>query len=142
MGGMNKLKARDLRKNLTDAERILWRHLRLRQMGAFKFRRQQPIDNYIVDFICFERRLILEIDGGHHSEQPARDAKRDEWLREQGFTVLRFWNNEVLEEIEAVKERIFSALNLCSDPPPLSSPARGEEIPDTNTRTLSNGDLR
>jgi very-short-patch-repair endonuclease len=115
---MNKLKARDLRKNLTDAERILWQHLRLRQMGEFKFRRQQPIDNYIVDFVCFERRLIVEIDGGHHSEQSGRDAKRDEWLKKQGFTILRFWNNEVLKEIEAVKEKILSVLDPCSNPPP------------------------
>ena len=95
MGGMNKRKARDLRKNLTDAERFLWQHLRLRQMGKFKFRRQQPIDNYIVDFVCFERRLIVEIDGGHHSEQSGQDERRDEWLKKQGFTILRFWNNEV-----------------------------------------------
>jgi very-short-patch-repair endonuclease len=139
---MNKLKARDLRKNLTDAERILWQHLRLRQMGEFKFRRQQPIDNYIVDFVCFERRLIVEIDGGHHSEQPVRDAKRDEWLKKQGFAVLRFWNNEVLKEIEAVKEKILSVLDPCSNPPPSSSPAGGEEIPDTNTKPKLNGDLR
>jgi len=142
MGGMNKYKAGDLRKNLTEAERILWKHLRLRQMGEFKFRRQQPIDNFIVDFVCFERRLVVEIAGGHHSGQPARDARRDEWLKKQGFTVLRFWNSDVLKEIEAVKERILSALDLCSAPPPSSSPARGEEIPDTNTKTLSNGDLR
>ena len=142
MGGMNKLKARDRRKNLTEAERRLGKHLRLRQMGEFKFRRQQPIDNYIVDFVCFEKRLVVEIDGGHHSEQPAREAKRDAWLKKQGFTVLRFWNSEVLKEIEAVKERIFNALDLCSDPPPSSSPARGEEISETNTNTLSNGDLR
>jgi len=121
---------------------MLWKHLRLRQMGEFKFRRQQSIDNYIVDFVCFERRLVIEIDGGHHSEQPVRDAKRDEWLRKQGFTVLRFWNSEVLREIEAVREKILNALDLCSDPPPSSSPARGEEISGINTKTLSNGDLR
>ena len=139
---MNRLKARELRKNLTDAERALWKHIRFRQLGGHKFRRQQPIDNYIVDFVCFEKRLIVEIDGGHHSEQLVRDAKRDEWLKKQGFGILRFWNNEILKEIEAVKEKILSVLDLCSDPPPLSSPARGEDIPDTNIETNSNGDLR
>jgi len=108
-------------------------------MGEFKFRRQQPIDNFIVDFVCFERRLIVEIDGGHHSEQPVRDAKRDEYLKKQGFTVLRFWNSEVLREIEAVKERIISALETA--PPPSSSPARGEEVFDTKTKATLNGDF-
>ena len=142
MGGMNKINARRLRKNLTNAERILWKHLRLRQMREFKFRRQQPIDRYIVDFVCFERRLIVEIDGGHHSEQPIQDAERDQHLKEQGFTVLRFWNSEVLGEIEAVKERIFNALELHFDPPPFSSPARGEDSPDIHPTIQSNGDLR
>jgi len=109
-------------------------------MGEFKFRRQQPFDNFIADFVCFERRLIVEIDGGHHSEQPVRDAKRDEYLKRQGFTVLRLWNSEVLREIEAVKEKIISALETA--PPPVSSPARGEEIYYTNTKGHSNGDLR
>jgi very-short-patch-repair endonuclease len=137
---MNKINARRLRKNLTDAERILWKHLRLRQMGDSKFRRQQPIDPYIVDFVCFEKRLIVEIDGGHHSDQPVLDAKRDEYLKSQGFSVLRFWNSEVLREIEAVKEKIKNALDAA--PPPSSSPARGEESPDIKPKTLSNGDLR
>jgi very-short-patch-repair endonuclease len=139
---MNRSTARELRKNLTDAERALWKHIRFRQLGGHKFRRQQPIDNYIVDFVCFEKRLIAEIDGGHHSEQPVREAKRDEYLKKQGFGILRFWNNEILKEIEAVKEKILSVLDLCSAPPPSSSPARGEEIPDKNTRTNPDGDLR
>jgi len=73
---MNRLKARELRKNLTEAERASWKNIRFRQLGGHKFRRQQQIDNYIVDFVCFERRLIIEGDGGHHSEKPVRDAKR------------------------------------------------------------------
>ncbi len=137
---MDKINVRRLRKNLTDAERVLWKHLRLRQMGDFKFRRQQPIDNYIVDFVCFEKRLIIEIDGGHHSDQSVRDAKRDEFLKSQGFSVVRFWNNEVLREIEAVQEKIISALNAA--PPPVSSPARGEDGPDIEPTFPSNGDLR
>jgi len=119
---------------------MLWKHLRLRQIGDFKFRRQQPIDHYILDFVCLEKRLIVEIDGGHHSDQPVRDAKHDEYLKSQGFSVLRFWNNEVLRTIEAVKEKIISTLDAA--PPPSSSPARGEETLDTRTKATLNGDLR
>jgi len=109
-GGMNKIKARELRKKMTEAEKALWRHLRLRQFGGNKFRRQQPIGEYIVDFVCFERQLIIEVDGGHHSEQRVYDSNRDAWLKEQGFQVLRFWDNQALREIEAVKEKIMEAL--------------------------------
>jgi very-short-patch-repair endonuclease len=69
-----------------------------------------PIGKYIVDFVCFERQLIIEVDGGHHSEQMFYDSNRDAWLKEQGFQVLRFWDNQVLKEIEAVKEKIIEAL--------------------------------
>jgi len=117
MGGMDKINARELRKNLTEAERTLCRHLRLRQFGGYKFRRQQPIGNYIVDLVCLEKRLIIELDGGQHSEQIADDSERTSWIEEQGFSILRFWNNQVLKEIEAVKH-----------PPTRSSPTRGEEM--------------
>jgi very-short-patch-repair endonuclease len=110
MGGMNKTKARELRKNLTEAEHALWKHLRLRQLAGYKFRRQQPLGKYIVDFVCFEKRLIIEIDGGQHSEQVAYDSERTAWLETQGFRILRFWNNQVLKEIEVVKEVIWEAL--------------------------------
>jgi very-short-patch-repair endonuclease len=102
--------ARQLRKNLTDAERRLWKHLRSRQMGSHKFRRQQPIGSYIVDFVCFKKRLIVAVDGGQHSQQAVYDNARTEWLESQGFRVLRFWNNQVLEEIEAVESVIWAAL--------------------------------
>ena len=102
--------ARDLRKNLTDAERALWRHLRLRQLNGYKFRRQQPMGHYIVDFVNFKRRVIVELDGGHHSQQVDYDADRTAWLEAQRYRVLRFWNNQVLEEIEAVKGEIASVL--------------------------------
>jgi very-short-patch-repair endonuclease len=127
-GGMDKARVRELRKHMTEAERALWRHLRLRQLGGFKFRRQQPLGNYIVDFVCLEKRLIVEVDGGQHSEQVRYDSERDAWLESQGFSLLRFWNNQVLEEIEAVKEVIIGALAEQFSPPPSSSPARGEEI--------------
>jgi very-short-patch-repair endonuclease len=110
MGGMDRIKARELRKNLTEAELTLWRHLRLRQFGGYKFRRQQPIGKYIVDFVCLEKRLIIEVDGGQHSEQVSYDLERSAWLEEQGFRVLRFWDNQVLKETEAVKEVIIGPL--------------------------------
>jgi len=124
MGGMDKHRARELRKNLTDAERVLWRCLRFRQLGGYKFRRQQGIGKYIVDFICLEKRLIVEVDGGQHLEQMAYDSEREDWLKSQGFRILRFWDNEVMEEAQAVTEAIIEALVV---PPPQSSPARGEE---------------
>ena len=110
MGGVSRSQARALRKNPTEAERTLWKHLRLRQLEGQKFRRQQPLGRYVVDFVCFEKKLIVELDGGQHSEQVASDADRSVWLNGQGFRVLRFWNHEVLRNIEAVKERIRQAL--------------------------------
>ncbi len=104
----------------------MWRHLRLRQLGGHKFRRQQPLGPYIVDFVCLEKRLIVEVDGGHHTAQVAKDAQRAACLEAEGFRLLRFWNTEVLQETEAVWETIRAALDDES-PPPQSSPARGEE---------------
>ena len=113
---MNKIKARELRRNPTEAERKLWKHLRLRQIGGYKFRRQQPLGQYIVDFVCLEKKRIVELYGGQHSEQIVYDAERTEWLEAQGFRVLRFWNDEVLKEIEVVKEVIAKELGF--NPPP------------------------
>ena len=113
-GGMDRIRVRTLRKNLTEAEQTLWRHLRLRQIGGYKFRRQQPIGRYVVDFICFEKRLIIEVDGGQHSEHVVYDSKRNTWLEKQGFSVLRFWDNQVLKETEAVKEVIMGGLGCKS----------------------------
>jgi len=96
--------ARDLRQNMTDAERRLWRELRCGSLGA-RFRRQVPIGPYIVDFACFPRRLVIEIDGGQHLGD-TRDQARDAWLADQGFRVLRFWNHEVLKNVEGVLEVI------------------------------------
>jgi very-short-patch-repair endonuclease len=107
---MDRSRAKELRNNPTEAERILWQHLRLRQLGGYKFRRQQPLGNYIVDFVCLEKRLIIEVDGGQHSTQAAYDQQRNTWLEAQGFRVLRFWNNEILQNTEAVKELIWQAL--------------------------------
>jgi very-short-patch-repair endonuclease len=112
--------ARQLRKNATEAERWLWQHLRLRQMGQFKFRRQHPIGRYIVDFICIEAKLIVEIDGGQHNEVDGcqSDAVRTAWLEKQGFKVLRFWNDEVLTDVIAVNEVIWNELMILEEVPP------------------------
>ena len=83
-------KARELRKNLTDAERMLWAALRLRQIEGYKFRRQRPIGPYIVDFVCLEKSLVIEVDGGQHEGQLVHDTSRDAWLESQGYRVLRF----------------------------------------------------
>jgi len=120
--GPSKVRARELRKSMTDSERVLWKNLRLRQIEGFKFRRQQPIGNYIVDFVCFEKRLIIEVDGGQHSEHVTYDSKREAWLESQGFKILRFWDNQVLKEIEAVTEVIFEVL---SGPPTFILPRKG-----------------
>jgi very-short-patch-repair endonuclease len=95
---------------MTDAERRLWYHLRRRNLGGSRFRRQAPIGPFIVDFVCFDGRLILELDGSQHAQQTEADAKRTAWLNSQGFRVLRVWNNQVLEELESVLEAIGSAL--------------------------------
>ena len=109
---MQKIRAKQLRKNSTDAEHQLWRVLRSRQLAGHKFRRQQPLGGFIVDFVCFEKRLVVEVDGGQHNEplQAANDSERSTWLEQQGFRVLRFWNHEILREIESVKETIARAL--------------------------------
>ena len=104
---MNIAKVKELRKNSTNAERVLWQQLRAHRFAGYKFRRQQPLGQYIVDFVCFEKHLIIELDGGQHAEQVGYDAERSTWLQSQGFRVLRFWNHEVLSDMEAVEEVIL-----------------------------------
>src|SRR5687768_9577184 len=94
---------------MTNAERRIWYRLRAHRFSRASFRRQFPIGAYVVDFVCLDSRLIVEIDGGQHSESK-RDAVRDTWLRSQGFAVLRFWNNNVLSNTEGVLERIAEAM--------------------------------
>ena len=108
--------ARELRRNQTKAERLLWSKLRNKQLTALKFRRQQPIGPYIVDFVSFERRLIIELDGGQHNEPEIgeRDIVRTDYLTKQGYRVLRFWNNDVLSNIAGVAERIEEFLTPSS----------------------------
>lgn len=101
---------RQLRQNMTPAERTLWQHLRGKRLGGYKFRRQQPFGGYILDFVCLEAKLMIEIDGGQHAEQVAYDEARTRDLEAAGFTVLRFWNNEVLQQTEAVFTAIWQRL--------------------------------
>lgn len=110
--------AKGLRRNSTDAERLLWNRLRNRQLEDAKFRRQQPIGPYVVDFACMERHLVIELDGGHHAEQLERDEARTAFLNAEGFRVLRFWNNEVLAQTEAVLAAILGALAQAATPHP------------------------
>jgi very-short-patch-repair endonuclease len=105
--------ARRLRRDMTDAERALWRLQRDRRFAGWRFRRQEPINRYIVDFICFEARLVIEVDGGQHAESktdPARDAD----LTARGFHVLRLWNNDVLANPDGVYQTIQEALARCA----------------------------
>jgi very-short-patch-repair endonuclease len=95
-----------LRTSMTDAERKLWRALRARNIGA-KFRRQVPLGPYIVDFVCFETKVIIEVDGSQHADN-ARDAVRDRYFAERGYRVLRFWNGDVLTSLDAVLLQIFN----------------------------------
>ena len=103
--------ARSLRENQTEAEKILWKYLRAKQIKGVKFRRQHPIGRFITDFICLERRLVIEIDGGQHSLNEKKDIERDKWFYSEGFEVLRIWNNEVFHNIEGVLEAIEKMCN-------------------------------
>ncbi len=115
-------RAKNLRNNLTEAEKKLWYFLRNNQLGV-KFRRQQPIGKYIVDFICFDKSLIIELDGGQHGSNQSYDIVRDDFLKRENFTVLRFWNNEIMENMDGVLEVIVKHLAH----PLLTSPLQGEE---------------
>jgi very-short-patch-repair endonuclease len=124
--------ARRLRRDMTDAERAMWRILRGRQLAGLKFRRQEPIGRYIVDFVCFSPRVVIEIDGGQHNQVTPYEERRSAFLRREGFEILRFWNNEVLENREGVGEHIGEVLARLTPHPPVASrrappsPTRGE----------------
>ncbi len=109
-------RARHLRREQTDAEIRLWSRLRERRLAGFRFRRQFPIGNFIVDFCCRERRLVIEVDGGHHLEQVESDRKRTELLEARGYIVLRFWNTDVLANTDGVLEEILNALTAAPSP--------------------------
>jgi very-short-patch-repair endonuclease len=115
--------SRYLRLRMTESEIKLWRHLRAHRLSGEKFRRQQAIGPYVVDFVHFGARLIIEADGGQHGEAP-HDARRDAWLREQGFMVMRFWNNEIMSNLDGMLVSVMAAVTERS-PLPRPSPARG-----------------
>ena len=120
-------RAKRMRSEPTDAERALWQLLRAKRFVGYKFKRQVPIDRYIVDFVCFADRLIIEADGSQHAESDY-DAERDAYLAGQGFRVLRFWNNDILTNTEGVGEAIWAALQdetSTPSPQPLSRKGRG-----------------
>lgn len=119
-----KCRAKQLRKTFTDAERSLWQKLRNRELAGWKFRRQHSIGPFIVDFVCIEKKLILEVDGGQHAENTDSDAKREEFLKENGYKVLRFWNNTVLQESESVLNAILLSLQEDRTPSPRPSPPK------------------
>ena len=114
--------AKDLRAHSTEAERLLWKHLRSKQLRDTKFRRQQPIGNFIVDFVSLDKKLIVELDGSQHIERQENDERRDQWLKSEGFKVLRFWNSEIFGNIEGVLESIMEELSPSPNPSP---PGRG-----------------
>ncbi|MFA7061989.1 MAG: endonuclease domain-containing protein [Pedobacter sp.] len=113
---------RALRVMMTDAEQMLWRFLRGRQVSGVKFRRQHPFGDYILDFVSLEIKLVIEVDGGHHNLQAQYDKQRTLYLNSAGFQVLRFWNNEVIQEIEAVKEIIWMTVHERQPHPPPDLP--------------------
>nr|WP_281415420.1 endonuclease domain-containing protein [Pelotalea chapellei] len=125
--------ARALRSTMTDAEQLLWYCLRRKQLSGFRFRRQHPVERFVLDFYCYETRLAIEIDGGQHNEPNAkyRDMARTEFLSCRGIQVLRFWNNDVFNNLEAVLQRIYEVLmerageQAPAEPPPSQPPPAG-----------------
>ena len=110
-------RARRLRRDQTDAERRLWLRLRDRRLSGWKFKRQVPIDRYIADFCCSDAHLIIELDGGQHSMNAEADAKRTAVLESCGYLVLRFWNNDVLKNMDGVMEEILATLSQTPSAP-------------------------
>ena len=120
-------RAKALRSDQTEAEQRLWYHLRAHRFMGMKFKREKPVGHYIVDFVCHESSLIAEVDGGQHQEHAGYDQRRDDWLREQGYTVLRFWNNDVMRQTEVVLDAIRVATQLSTlSPNPSPASGRGE----------------
>jgi very-short-patch-repair endonuclease len=120
--------ARRLRRDSTDAERVLWQRLRNRQLGGAKFRRQATIGPFVADFLCVEARLIVELDGGHHSDE--RDAARTAFLDSHGYRLIRFWNSDMLQNRDGVLQAILIALEEeMPSPNPLPRAGEGLETP-------------
>ena len=124
-------RAKALRQRQTDAEGLLWHYLRRKQLGGYKFRRQQPIGPYVADFACMSEKLLVELDGGQHAERAAHDRRRTEFLESKGFRVLRFWNHEMFEDCFALLQRVYES--LAHPPPrqaaPAATPPQGGMMP-------------
>lgn len=124
--------ARSLRKNMTDAETLLWQCLRRKQLGGFRFRRQHPLERFVLDFYCCEANLAVELDGGQHNEPEmrARDAERTLFLHQRGIHVIRFWNTEVMDNLEGVLQTIYAAAQQRAKrhPPPDLPPLEGGAV--------------
>ena len=132
---------RTLRKRMTDAENALWRVLRGRQLEDCKFRRQHPYGDHILDFVCLEQKLVIEVDGGQHLDS-ARDARRDAHLRDSGFTVLRFWNDDVLTDGIAVADEIARTITRLKQTHPHPGPpleGEGDDTGDLHPRVRTGG---
>jgi very-short-patch-repair endonuclease len=120
-------RAKWLRQNMTEAEARLWCLLRAHRFQGYKFKRQKPIGPYIVDFVCMQHRVIIEVDGGQHQDRREYDQERDAWLRRRGYAVLRFWNHEVMGNLEGVLEAILQAMQARAlSPAPSPASGRGE----------------
>jgi very-short-patch-repair endonuclease len=120
--------AKGLRQKSTDVEKLLWSRLRAGRCEGMKFRRQHPVGQYIVDFVCLERKLIIELDGGQHAlpDEARKDRQRDAWLEKEGYTVVHFWDNEVLMNRNGILDAIRERLNRT--PSPQSPPLKGGEV--------------
>ena len=131
--------ARQLRKNMTDTERFVWKRIRYRQLGGYRFRRQVPVGPYIADFVCFEAKVVLELDGGQHATQLLSDTERTHWFEGQGFVVVRFWNNEAIENWDTIADYLVGVLQARTphpNPPPQGG--RGPERPPDMLRPTGN----
>jgi very-short-patch-repair endonuclease len=121
-----RVRARTLRESATDAETLLWHHLRDRRLAGYKFRRQRPIGPFFADFACLESKPVIELDGGQHAEAREYDNARTRFMEAEGFRVLRFWNNEVLTQIDLVRQQILRELQTLT--PALSRKREREQV--------------
>ena len=136
MTRVNTEPARRLRRNQTDAERLLWFRLRDRRLEGLKFKRQVPIERFVVDFFCADAKLIVELDGGHHTQNSERDADRTRVLEAMGYLVLRFWNHDVIRNMDGVLEDILSTINRDRSEPPHPTPLPCGEREQTQSAVL------
>jgi very-short-patch-repair endonuclease len=114
--------AKRLRRQQTDAEPILWFRLRGRRLAGWKFRRQVPVDRFIVDFVCADAKLVVELDGGQHAVRPLQDEERTRTLEAMGYLVPRFWNNDVMRNLDGVLQEIINTLSQHAPEPPHPTP--------------------